>query len=134
MYHHSSGPPPLPLGTGVAHCGLGLPSPDCSLVNNQDNPPQTCPPSTLIKTISQWRLSSQVILGCGKVTSVTNGLSRLYLYVFFITADINCQELLNYVWDCMGPSPSHTGTLAGLILYKPCAYSHSLVSSWVKWP
>lgn len=39
-----------------------------ALINNHNNPTQTCPQNSMIKTILQLKLTLLVILGCVKVT------------------------------------------------------------------
>lgn len=40
-------------------------------------------------------------------------------------AAINCQQFLDQEWDFMNSFSIHAEILTGLILYRPCAYSHN---------
>lgn len=71
------------LGNGAAHHGLDHPL----SINDQDNPPQTCPFINLIKTVAEMALFfSQVILSFGKL--IFNSIHHIQTECFLWLLDV----------------------------------------------
>lgn len=83
------------LGNGAAHHGLDHPM----SINNQDNPPQTCPFINLIKTVAEMTLFfSQVILSCGKL--IFKSIHHIQTVCFLWLLDVAPLITVIFVFIC----------------------------------